>query len=364
MKIERIDAIDGLRGIAALAVALLHLQEWFIGTRIAFWGDIPTQLFFVLSGYILSAKYEEGLRTGALSAGKFIVQRISRLWPLHLFALGLLLLTEFVLWNYYGSVHALHTTDTSELFWLNVFMVHGWFGPATANFNIPSWSISSELGVNLLWMAALLWGRWSALTAIAAAAIATFVMLSASLMISYNAFAPVFGLEHGVWRTVLGFSLGCLLFWYVRRHGAHIPRWISFGAQIGTVVCLVLYTALRPYGADWLLAIVLLPLLTLAALEPSTVVSRIVSSRPFAFLGRISYGVYLLHVPLASLMSLVFLWGIKLPNLFVFGLVWLALVLISATLTLYLVERPGMWLIRTAARKVVRTKSKTLTGQL
>lgn len=345
---DRIGPIDGLRGIAALAVALMHYQAWFIGPeRLAFWGNIPTQLFFILSGYILTVKYEDGLRSGALSAWSFVVLRVSRLWPLHMFALLLLIASEWLFWDHYGRFHVLGPNDTAYAFALNVLMIHDWGLYAPPNFNIPSWSISSELAVNLLWMVALMFGRWRLALALSVVALSTALMLSVFPTLNFNAFATVYGIAQGILRTVLGFSIGCMIAWRIRRRGPAMPTILSGAAQIALLACLIFYTPLERFGVDWLLSLILLPAITLIALNPATVTARLMSTAVLRWLGEISYSVYLLHLPIGNLMSILLIWGIGFPPGPYFGLVWLVLVLALSTASLHGIERPGMrWMRR------------------
>lgn len=361
MAASRIDAIDGLRGIAALCVAVLHFQPWYIGTSVATWGNIPTQLFFILSGYILTAKYEDGLRSGAVTARTFIVHRISRMWPLHIFALLLLIASELIFWNYYKIFHVLNAFDTTSAFWLNVFMIQDWGFYREPNFNKPSWSISSEFAVNLAWMAALIFLRWNLKIALLAAAASTLLMLSVENTLNFNAFHTVFGITHGILRTALGFSIGCVIYWYVQRKGAAISTVLSGAIQTGLVATLVFYSMLAPFGADWLLSLILLPAITLVALG-NTTTAWIMATAPFRWLGRISYSVYLLHLPIANLMSLLIAWGIGLPPAPYLGLLWITIVLALSTLTFYAIELPGMTLMRRLSRRSQSLVSRPTRG--
>jgi peptidoglycan/LPS O-acetylase OafA/YrhL len=79
-------ALNGVRGIAALAV-LLHHARTLIGD-VSVSGYMAVDLFFLLSGFVVAHAYEERLK-GGLTAWKFIKLRLLRFYPLYL--VGILL---------------------------------------------------------------------------------------------------------------------------------------------------------------------------------------------------------------------------------------------------------------------------------
>ena len=84
-----IRSIEGLRGVAALLVALFHVYvygKW--GGFPARWGPLQhawlfVDLFFVISGYVMAAAYGERLQT-PFAVAAYMVRRFFRLYPLHL----------------------------------------------------------------------------------------------------------------------------------------------------------------------------------------------------------------------------------------------------------------------------------------
>ena len=75
-------ALDGLRAIAVLAVCVYHLcPEWLPG------GFVGVDVFFVLSGYLITRILDDALCTGSLSLGAFYQRRIARIFPA-LFVMG------------------------------------------------------------------------------------------------------------------------------------------------------------------------------------------------------------------------------------------------------------------------------------
>jgi peptidoglycan/LPS O-acetylase OafA/YrhL len=84
--------LDGLRGVAALAVVVTHALYFFPPTPMAY---LAVDFFFMLSGFVLAHAYGERLRQG-MTAGRFMAIRLIRLYPLY--ALGSALYLPF-LWR-------------------------------------------------------------------------------------------------------------------------------------------------------------------------------------------------------------------------------------------------------------------------
>ena len=84
---SRFSALDGLRGIAALAVVFYHVKfpNHFTTYPGLFFrnGYMAVDLFFILSGFVIYANYSGKIYNTA-SALRFIVLRFFRIYPLHL----------------------------------------------------------------------------------------------------------------------------------------------------------------------------------------------------------------------------------------------------------------------------------------
>ena len=143
----RMAELDGLRAIAILLVLAFH--SWFflqfaMETKAAFlaysdslpWlmgfirrGDIGVDIFFVLSGYLLSWQlFRERQKTGRINFKKFYLHRVFRIYPLYVFALALVTLGAGFSWGLLGNLLAYNI-------WSNPYEII-----------IPwSWSLSVEL---------------------------------------------------------------------------------------------------------------------------------------------------------------------------------------------------------------------------
>ena len=91
---SRINELDSLRGIAAMGVVIFHYHAHLRGAPlfsvlepIYLSGLLFVYFFFILSGFILAQVYAVEGRYRTIRAA--IVSRIARLYPLHLFTLGI-----------------------------------------------------------------------------------------------------------------------------------------------------------------------------------------------------------------------------------------------------------------------------------
>lgn len=132
------DSLDGLRGVAALGVALFH---WLM----SFYGYLAVDLFLVLSGFILTHRYL--YTTKPVSALSFVSARIARLYPMHLFTLVAYVLTWLAL---SGSLPR-YPDGTIFTFVQHLTLTHNiGLNSNGLTWNAPSWSISVEFWLNLL----------------------------------------------------------------------------------------------------------------------------------------------------------------------------------------------------------------------
>lgn len=347
---RRISALDGLRGLAALSVAVLHYQPAFFGAWPVRWVTLCPLLFFIISGLILTLRYEKGLATGNTKPSTFMIHRVTRMWPLHLFALALLI-AEQIYFSRYG-IPILRADDTAATFVANALLVQNWGLVDVPTWNIPAWSISTEWAINLAWMAALIWLRWNVLIAAVLIVASGYLLWNTNDGLLYPPMAPVLGpITHGILTTTAGFSLGCLVAWcYGRMPQLRFSSSFGVAAAGAALLALAFYNHL-PGHIDFMLFFVLTPILVLLALQAHTPLNALLSCGPLRWLGTISYSVYLLHAPLVHAMTLFVTWQIPLPEPPWRGLIWLAAVLVVSTITYYLIEQPAIhW-----GRRLTRT---------
>lgn len=178
---NRLDALTGLRFLAALAVLVFHLfalhPEAAVSAefrRVTYEGFAGVSFFFVLSGFVLAYTYHDRLaRPGRRGLAAYYRSRVARVWPLHLATLALVV--AFPMAPY--CVHCGRETGPLALA-TNALLVHAWLPlefRTFTSYNSVSWSLSVEAFFYLI-LPLVLWraGRRAAgpgRTALAAVAV-------------------------------------------------------------------------------------------------------------------------------------------------------------------------------------------------
>ncbi|MBT0769470.1 acyltransferase [Kineosporia sp. J2-2] len=297
-------ALDGLRGIAILAVVLSHA----LATRGFSGGWIGVEIFFVLSGYLItSILMNEWDARGEVSLRRFYYRRVLRLYP----ALITLVMVGAVFGSVlgYGESYAgylltailcvSYLMDFSLFFFADYFTDFGQLGHV--------WSLSVEEHFYLLWPVALLVllrrrvdPRWA--TALATLVSVVLLATTGGRLIGVTPasyFAP-----HTQACAPL---IGCLLALQMRRNRTSVLL-VRRAAQVGFVGLLGLagtfaYASAVP-KAEGLVPQVILSVVFSALVifgvsaDRASAGAKALSLRPLRWIGKISYGWYLYHLPL------------------------------------------------------------------
>ena len=160
----RFEALDALRGICALLVALFHIPIYHALKDFGAFANLQfcVDMFFALSGFVLCHAYGSRLNHGA-DGLRFLKARFARLWPLHMVMLVLFVgieISKIVFMRADGSMaldsqpfgqgHSLYEVITNILF-LQSFHLH-----PGMSWNGPAWSAAVEFYVSLLFAGVIL----------------------------------------------------------------------------------------------------------------------------------------------------------------------------------------------------------------
>ena len=163
---RRLDALTGLRALAAGWVVLVHYRERLVegipGAEhlepLMRFGYLGVDVFFVLSGFILAYTYSATFDGGVTGTTyrRFLKLRLARIYPVHLLTLHAqvaLVLAAGLIGIGYEAPGVLFTFRT---YVENLALVHVWF-THEPSWNIPAWSISAEWAAYLLFPFGAVW---------------------------------------------------------------------------------------------------------------------------------------------------------------------------------------------------------------
>lgn len=362
---SEIPALTGFRALPALAVVVFHFlrehvpRSWPRLRQAASTGYVAVGLFFVLSGFVLTYTYaarpldEEGRR-------RFRLARFARIYPVYLLSLALGFAAEWP-----RSFAALHT----EIGWIQLGLVLLLLNALThfgmLHLNWAAWSLSVEAFFYALfpWLTRRLAARRLADLALIALAAWLFGLafpaaytaldpddLGTSLRLIHSAtwsqylrYSPLTHLHEFVIGIVAGL-------YFLRRRAAGPTSPHLWDAATLVLAALVAFALARsdaiPYA--YVHSGLLAPLfaaLVIAVAGGHGWVSRALATRPMLELGRASYAIYILHVPVHDLMARAFPRLDRDPR---WVLLYIALLVVLCVAVYHLIEEPARRRIRSA----------------
>ena len=343
--------IDGLRAVAVLSVVIYHafpdaMKAGFMGVDI----------FFVISGYLISSIIFENIDRGSFSFAEFYGRRIKRIFP----ALTLVLLSCFVFgwfgllgdeFKQLGKHMAAGAGFVSNFFlWQEV----GYFNNAAETKPLLHlWSLAIEEQFYIVWplIVWLTWKRkWLFLSVFIGLGVASFAYNVH--MVRLDPTATFYSPATRVWELLAGVLLAYLKVrptaWQPSQRQLHIASTMGLALLI---FGLYRIDKGRPYPGTWALLPILGSFLLIFA-GPTAWFNRFVlSNRVLVWVGLISFPLYLWHWPILSFMRIV---ESEAPAPYFRNLAILASVLL-AWLTYYFVEKP----IRSGNKSTLKIVSLT-----
>jgi peptidoglycan/LPS O-acetylase OafA/YrhL len=295
--------IEGLRGIAVLSVMLFHAGSIVPG------GFIGVDIFFVISGFLITGITARELDAGRFSLSEFYARRIRRISPAFFFMLalcavaGLFLLVPSELRNLGRSMNFAVFFNANWYFYKQV----GYFDtPALTKPLLHTWSLAVEEQFYLIWPLLLI-GLWRAFgkrsLPYAMLALLALSLAAGVYELDHNKSRVFYLLHYRAWELLLG---GILAVTAVPA----FSKWTAsaFGCLGFLAICysLFFFDTSTPFpGLNGLFPCGGAVLLILAGMHGKPVSVQILSLPPLRFLGKISYSLYLVHWPLFSFTHLV-----------------------------------------------------------
>jgi peptidoglycan/LPS O-acetylase OafA/YrhL len=348
--------IDGLRAVAVLAVIAFHA-----GASTVPGGFSGVDVFFVISGYLISGLVLPQIEKGTFSFAQFYVRRINRIFPALLlviaatFAIGWMILVPGEFRQLGTHIVGGSTFSSNFVLWREA----GYFDSPDKPL-LHLWSLAVEEQFYLIWpaLALFVWKRrlsvrWTVIVLI----VASFALNAWAVMSSRGTtafYSPVMRFWEIMAGALLVHSeLGS------RKDPAVSTDLAARNALsvIGTALVVVPFAVLNrdtPWPGWWAALPVIGTVLIIAAGKNATINRHVLSNRAVVYVGLISYPLYLWHWPLIVFTKLL---RTRPPSASVMSVV-VAISFILAILTYHFVEKP----IRFGAHKA--RSARILLGAL
>lgn len=299
-------SIDGLRAVAVVSVMLYHLRDSLMPG-----GFIGVDVFFVISGYVVTMSLARDAAKGYSLAEflkRFYARRIVRIIPALLVCLLVTTLLTAIFIPKAWLSEATQKTGLYAFFGLSNFALlsaDSYFSPRPA-FNpfTHTWSLAVEeqfyVFLPLILFFTLPMSRrvgWGGAIARAALPVLCAASFAAMWWVSgVNREAAFYMLAYRFWEL----GAGALCFLLLQNRGVPQPviqaaAWTGAVLVAGSVWFADSKAAPFPWAIPAVLGTVLLVMAVTAKGGPETPVARLLRSRPFVFVGRLSYSLYLWH---------------------------------------------------------------------
>jgi peptidoglycan/LPS O-acetylase OafA/YrhL len=285
--------LDGLRGLAILWVVLYHCDPLLQGTwlhRVAEWGWAGVIMFFALSGFLITSNLL-ATRDKPHYFHNFHARRALRIWPVYILLLAVVYLNAP--WFIGTNASVLGTIKAAP--WLAyIFFVQNLFHLSLPAAIGPTWALAIEEQYYFFWAPVVRWLRRPWMLAF----FLTCALISSPLLRHLNP-EWVWGLPSHTLIKLDGIALGSLM--ALGMYTLKISRrvWLIIGLSAFALGMSAAFTiAFGTSLLDTALAVgfagaVLALMTSTGACNP---VNAMLRRGPLAFYGRISYGLYMIHI--------------------------------------------------------------------
>ncbi|WP_277959978.1 acyltransferase family protein [Frigoribacterium faeni] len=300
---SRVQYLDGLRAVAIIAVLGVH---WIASQfPVAYGGYIGVDVFFILSGYIITTLLWRNQHSQSIRAnyGHFLRRRVSRLYPA---LLAFVVVTLIIYAVFPGAPTRLEELVIPAILALTQgYSFYAASGAATSAPFAITWSLSVEWMFYLVWPLVVFAAKEAA---VPARRLAFWASVSAVGLYVLALFQDSHWFYYGPVARIPEILVGCVLALVlqssdVKERKSSKPRLRSTGAAVA-LLFLAAYSVFGPVQWSPVFRFVGLPLTVLAVAYliwfgrsmPDARLTSVLSWAPLTFVGRISYSLYLWHM--------------------------------------------------------------------
>jgi peptidoglycan/LPS O-acetylase OafA/YrhL len=292
--------IDGLRALAVLPVILFHAGfEWFSG------GFVGVDVFFVISGYLITTIIISEMAEGKFSIVNFYERRARRILPALFFVMAVCIpfawfwLVPSDLVEFGHSLIAVSTFSSNFLFWSET----GYFGgPAELKPLLHTWSLAVEeqyyilfpIFITLTWRLGIKW----------VLIILSFIFMLSLGVAQWGAYkipsANFYLLPTRGWELLIGVFIAFYLKYNTYIKSYLVNQLLSLLGFSMIIYSIVVYNASTPFPSLYALIPTIGTGLVILCATPQTTIHKLLSLNFIVGVGLISYSTYLWHQPILA----------------------------------------------------------------
>lgn len=288
--------IDGLRAIAVLSVLLFHA-----GVGAFSGGFVGVDIFFVISGYLITTIIHREVEAGNFSVTRFYERRFRRILPAAVVVVIAVLVIGELLFPLHHQDSLARSAVAAALFSSNIFffLESGYFAdPASTLPLLHTWSLAVEEQFYLVFpLVMLLIAKFGRRRYSAWLLVLTVVSLVSCVVVTESSMSAAFYLSHNrAWELLAGGLLAINAIPALQDQRKR--EFVSLTGILMLALSVLSFSELTIFpGLAALLPVLGTAMLIHAGAHGQTVVGRCLSVRPLVFVGLISYSLYLWHWP-------------------------------------------------------------------
>ncbi|WP_052878630.1 acyltransferase family protein [Vibrio coralliirubri] len=297
--------LDGLRALAVIAVMTYHANLEVFNLQIFQGGFFGVDVFFVLSGYLITAIIRRDMEKGSFSFLSFYWRRAKRIIPVYFFVLMISLLGAYLFFDIVSWKEFSKSLKSALLFYSNNYFLiqDGYFANNERETLLHTWSLSVEWQFYLIFplfifLLSKIAHRYT-FSIILASSLLSFVFSYTEIFVFSNYDFAFYSLSTRWWEL----STGALIT-YINRESIlekinnNVLEVIMMTSVFILMFMMFFVDSKAPHPSFHALLVIIATSSYILFANKGELITDVFSLKPIVFLGTISYGMYLWHQPI------------------------------------------------------------------
>ena len=290
--------IDGLRAIAVIPVILFHAGfDLFSG------GFVGVDIFFVISGYLITSIIINDLENNNFSILNFYERRARRILPALYFMIIISTIIGWFILTPYFYRDLFQTITATSLFTSNylLYLKSGYFAPiAELKPFLHTWSLAVEEQYYVIFpILFLLFWRLGKNTALLLLVTIFFISFVYSILAPVHPNANFLLLPSRAWELLAG----ALVAFYIKKRGFRNNNFFSILGLLAILISVFVFDRSTPFPSFYTLFPIVGTMLIIVFANEKNLVAQLLRNKLFVSLGLISYSLYLWHQPIFAFLK-------------------------------------------------------------